>query len=160
MRSSITVCSDDLAPDLAPSSQHWHCVRSLGAMRDILEQAVSSEPTYLDLVGHGTRGARLLRIGTTAIDMADVRVERYFANLAPTLARLNVVGVRLLGCETAVEVVGQRTMRSLARTLALPVYGSRKMLGRSHYQDSGFDPTFASVLIESAQLPTPPHRLA
>ena len=68
------------------------------------------------------------------------------------LPRLEVVAVCLLGCETAVSPSGKRTLRLLARTLGIPVFGAIKPLMKSHYSKLGFDPAFACVLVEASEL--------
>ena len=60
--------------------------------------------------------------------------------------------MRLLGCETAVSRSGRRTLRLLACTLRIPVFGATKPLLKSHYDQLGFDPAFASVLVEASEL--------
>jgi hypothetical protein len=139
-------------------------VGSLDELRATLEGLSKAEPrpaSNLDLIGHSTRTGHLLRIGKTAIDMLDPTVDRFFRALAADrlLPRLDVTALRLLGCETAVEPTGQRTMRALARTLGVQVLGATKLLLKSHYNEAGFDPAFVHVLIETSQLPDPPRRL-
>jgi hypothetical protein len=63
-----------------------------------------------------------------------------------------VVAVRLLGCETAVTPAGKRTLRLLARTLGMPVFGAIKPLMKSHYSKLGFDPAFRRVIVEASEL--------
>ena len=46
----------------------------------------------------------------------------------------------------------QRTLRLLARTLRLPVFGTLKPLMKSHYDERGFNPAFAQVLVEASEL--------
>lgn len=164
MTTSITVISEE-AVDLIGGDddrcRNRYRASSLGALRRILEQLKSSVATRLDLVGHSTRDAHLLCIGKTVVDMSDVRVSQFFEKLVDDLVPpLKIAAVRLLGCQTAVEPSGQRTMRALARTMRVPVFGSRKMILKSYYNEAGFDPAFASILIESAELPNPPRRLA
>jgi hypothetical protein len=40
-------------------------------------------------------------------------------------------------------------LRLLARTLRVPVFGSNKPLMKSHYDEFGFNPAFAHVLVEA-----------
>jgi len=132
---------------------------SLAELREVLERCLDdpAQPVTLDLIGHSTRGHRLLRLGRTPIDMLDPQVAGFFRTLAhdQLLTRLHVTAVRLLGCETAVTEAGQRTLRMLSHTLRLPVFGARKPLLKSHSNSAGFDPAFAHVLIEAAALPAP-----
>jgi hypothetical protein len=137
-----------------------HLVRSLTEMQAVLaETQPGDHPVTLDLLGHSTRDTRLLRMGKTIVDVADARVAAFFDRLKIHITRLQINEVRLLGCETAVEVVGQRTIRVLARMLGVRVFGTRKRLMKTHYNADGFDPVFSAALIESAQLPNPPCRL-
>jgi hypothetical protein len=41
----------------------------------------------------------------------------------------------------------------------VPVYGTRKIVLKSYCGELGFDPAFSSILVESAQLRSPPQRL-
>ena len=127
---------------------------SLAELREVLERCLDdpARTVTLDLIGHSTRGHRLLRLGRTPIDMLDPHVAGFFRALArdQLLTRLHVTAVRLLGCETAVTDAGQRTLRMLSHTLRLPVFGTCKPLLKSHSNSAGFDPTFAHILIEAA----------
>lgn len=108
----------------------------------------------LDVIGHSTRDHHLLRLGDDRIDMLDPVVARFFRSLAHDhlLAQLQVIAVRLLGCETAVSPGDKRTLRFLAHTLRIPVFGAIRPLMKSHYDQLGFDPAFAHVLVEAAEL--------
>jgi len=129
---------------------------SLGELRRVLERRLAASPTprTLDLIGHSTRDHNLLRLGDTAVDMLDLGVARFFRDLAAEglLPRLGITAVRLLACETAVTAAGRRTLRLLARTLALPVFGTTRPLMKSHYDRYGFAPAFAAVLVEASNL--------
>jgi hypothetical protein len=133
-----------------------HRANSLGDLRAVLEDRLGhpGSAVMLDLIGHSTRDHHLLRLGDTPIDMLDPVVARFFQALAGDhlLLRLGVVAVRLLGCETAVSPEGRRTLRLAARTLRLPVFGTTRPLMKSHYDELGFNPAFAHVLVESSQL--------
>ena len=85
--------------------------------------------------------------------MLDPAVARFFRSIADDhlLSRLEVVAMRLLGCETAVSPSGKRILRLLARTLRLPVFGSIRPLMKSHYDKLGFNPEFAHVLVEASE---------
>lgn len=115
----------------------------------MLASELTARPLRLDLIGHATRGASLLRLGADAIDMFEPRVVRFFEELANErlLARLGITAVRLLGCHTATSPIGQRTMHRLARVLDVPVYGSRTALLRSHYGAEGLLPIFDRCLV-------------
>src|SRR5206468_7346587 len=108
-------------------------------------------------IGHSTRGHQYLRIGTTPIDLLDPTVARFFESLAASgiLRGLGIDTARLLGCGTATQVAGQRTMITLARVLGVRVFGARKSLLKSHYNGVGLDPLFDRVLVEASELPRP-----
>lgn len=133
-----------------------HRASSLDDLRGVLEQRLDSPTSLvlLDLLGHSTRDHHLLRMGDDPVDMLNPVVARFFRSIADDhlLPRLGVTGVRLLGCETAVAPGGQRTLRLLARTLRLPVFGALKPLMKSHYDEHGFNPAFAHILVEAAEL--------
>lgn len=134
-----------------------HVVAGLEELRRVLEGLVGGarRPASLDLSGHSTRAGKLLRLGDDVIDMLDPWTERFFRRLADDelLPRLNLRAVRLLGCETAVTPTGRRTLRGLAHTLRLPVFGTTKALYKSHYDALGFDAAFEGVLAEAARFP-------
>ncbi|MEQ1507194.1 MAG: hypothetical protein ABMB14_33505 [Myxococcota bacterium] len=141
-----------------------HRVSSLAEVRAALEREADggTAAATLDLMGHSTRDHHFLRLGATPVDLMDPAVARWFESLAAdgVLSRLGVGTLRLLGCETAVEVAGQRTMLRLARLLGIRVCGTRRPLLRSHYDADGIAPAFVrSVLIEASELPQPLRRL-
>jgi hypothetical protein len=133
-------------------------VRSLDDLRlhlDAMQDAPSGLERSLDLRGHSTGGGRLLRLGESVIDMTVPEVDAFFRRLAAdaVLRRLGFVQLRLLGCGTACEPPGRLTIRLLAHVLGVPVYGTLKRLQRGHYGTTGFDPTFAHLLVAAHQLP-------
>jgi hypothetical protein len=157
---SLNVASPDCAEGFF-AGRAARCVdlnhaASLPELRRVLERhrAHVAMPVTLDLIGHSTRYHHLLRLGHTSIDMLDRDVARFFQSLTQdgVLARLDVVAVRLLGCETAVTDSGRRTLRMLAYALGLPVYGTLVPLTKSHSTAAGFDPAFAHVLVEASAL--------
>jgi hypothetical protein len=155
--SAINILSRDVEAFLRASALRdgWsNVVESLHELRGVLEGRARAPGAIatLDLIGHSTRGHKLLRLGRTVIDMLDPSVERFFVALADDGLLDDVAAVRLLGCETAVSPSGQRTIRTLGWTLGLPVYGTKKPLFKSHYDARGFDPAFGHVLVESTQL--------
>lgn len=125
---------------------------SLEELRRVLDEraAQPATPITLDLIGHATRGHRLLRLGRTPIDMLDRGVAAFFDDLGESglLERLGVVSVRLLGCETGVTPSGRRTLRMLSWMLQLPVYGTTVPLLKSHSDVDGFDRRFEHLLVE------------
>jgi hypothetical protein len=127
---------------------------SLGGLRRVLDERARAHPEpapiTLDLIGHATRGHRLLRLGRTPIDMLDRTVAAFFDDLGGSglLDRLGVVSVRLLGCDTGVTPSGRRTLRMLSRALRRPVYGTVFPLLKSHCDVDGFDPRFEHLLVQ------------
>lgn len=126
-------------------------VDALADLRPVLEQAAARSaggPCALDLVGHSTGPAHLLRLGDTIIDMIDPAVDRWFRELARDHlpARAGVVALRLIGCQTAVASAARRTLQRLADAVGLPVFGTTKLLTRSHFNAGGFDPIFDHIL--------------
>jgi hypothetical protein len=152
---SLNVASPDCAEEFFTGRCRnlWHA-GSLAQLRTGLEAHLehAGSPATLDLLGHSTREHHLLRLGDTPINMLDPSVARFFHTLARDhlLPRLQIVAVRLLGCETAVTDAGRRTLRLLAHTLRLPVFGTVKPLLKSHYDTNGFNPTFTHILIEAS----------
>jgi len=157
---SLSVASPDCAEAFfagraARCVNLWHA-GSLAELRAVLESRLDTveSPVTLDLLGHSTREHHLLRLGGTPINMLDRTVARFFHTVADDrlLPRLQIVAVRLLGCETAVTDAGQRTLRMLANTLRLPVFGTLKPLLKSHSDAGGFNPAFTHILVEAADL--------
>jgi hypothetical protein len=158
---SINIASPDCAEAFfagrAPRCVNLQSAGSLAELREALDEHRRDDPVspaMLDLIGHSTRDHHLLRLGDTPIDMLDHRVAGFFGGLARSgvLPRLHIGAVRLLGCETAVTDSGQRTVRMLAQTLRLPVFGTLKPLLKSHSTVDGFDPAFHHLLIEASDL--------
>jgi hypothetical protein len=120
----------------------------LGPVLDQLAARSAGGPCALDLVGHSTGPAHLLRLGDTIIDPIDPVVDRWFREVARDHlpARVGVVALRLIGCQTAVASASRRTLQRLADAVGLPVFGTTKLLTRSHFNDGGFDPIFHHIL--------------
>ncbi|HEV7653222.1 MAG TPA: hypothetical protein VGP36_00585, partial [Mycobacteriales bacterium] len=163
--SSLNVASPDCAEPFyrgrLARCRNLQRAGSLAELREILDRRVAdvadvadvaASPATLDLIGHSTRDHHLLRLGATPIDMLDRQVARFFSALAEDqlLPRQQIVAVRLLGCETAVTDGGQRTLRMLAHTLNLPVYGTSVRLLKSHSNADGFNPAFSHILVEAS----------
>ncbi|GIJ43351.1 hypothetical protein Val02_02370 [Virgisporangium aliadipatigenens] len=152
-------CAEGFFAGAAARCVRLHRAAGLGDLRAVLELRAAARDgggpaVTLDLLGHSTRGHHLLRLGTTAIDMLHPPVARFFRELAAedVMGRAGIVRVRLLGCETAVTEAGRRTLRMLAYTLRVPVYGTLVPLMKSHSGPDGFDPVFGHVLVEAAYL--------
>lgn len=146
--------NDSTVQGMIDRCREVHRAGTLDELRAVLEGLPERRAASLDLVGHSTRPARLLRLDQTVIDMFDARVAAFFEQLAGdgVLARIGVVSLRLLGCSTASQPPGQRTIQRLARVLGMPVYGTTKPIMKSHYTAEGFNPAFAQLLVGSAQL--------
>lgn len=169
-RPSLNLVSAD-ALDTIPAAMRCaagtRIVASLDELPRVLEdQAVRRRGVAaaldVDLIGHSTRNHHLLRIGVTVIDTLDLGIRRFFEQLARIriLDAVNAASLRLLGCETAVSPSGQRTLRTLAAILQLPVYGTRKRLSRLHYSARGLQPQFRCVLLEGCPSGVPSIRSA
>ncbi len=155
----ISATGDAVMLAIEAHCAHFHRVGSLAELRELLLTLPASdppEPVTLDLLGHSGSAAKLFQLGSSTINPCDRRVDLFFRDLARdrVLARLGVVALRLIGCETAVTPGGQYTLRRLAATLHIPVFGTTKMIMKSHYTAGGFDPRFARILAEAATLPT------
>ncbi|HEV7670665.1 MAG TPA: hypothetical protein VGS22_19270 [Thermoanaerobaculia bacterium] len=155
---SINIVSADVLDVLSEplkTAENSTIVKSLREARQVLDVYGARPPlpgVNVDLLGHSTRDHRLLRLGGTVIDALDPLVRRFFEEVerSQVLQAMNAVSVRLLGCETGVSPSGQRTLRMLADILGVPVFGSRKRLSKTHHTATGFNPLFATVLIEAA----------
>ena len=140
-------------------SPHLHRAASIDDLAGILDrvagQGAATEPRTLDLYGHATRGASLLRVGTSVIDATDRRVEACFRGLvrSGSFVRAGVRSVRLVGCGTATTEIGQLTIRVLSRILAVPVLGTTKRIMPSHYDAHGLGAAYAHLLVEARSVP-------
>jgi len=130
--------------DLPLVLQRWNAVR-----RD------THRVCTLDLLGHSTGASRHLELGQSIINMDDPTIIVQATTLARSglLNRLFIGAVRLLGCSTAVELGGQRTMRRLSHVLGIPVFGTSATLLPSHYSAQGFDPIFRHILVDVRDMP-------
>jgi hypothetical protein len=157
----VSAGAENILAGKAPRCTERVVVTSLDELPGVLAAASSDRPRTLDLLGHTTGGAKLLRLGSTVVDMTRPAVARVFDEIGESgvLAEKQLVAVRLIGCSSAVMPAAQLTLRLLARSLRLPAYGSRKTLIRAHYDSLGFNPIFAGLLIESRHLPNPPQML-
>jgi hypothetical protein len=134
----------------------WTYVGSLEELRLALDAMPSRDDVAtLDLIGHSVKAGQLLRLGASVIDMLDPAIEAFFRKLAGSgvLSRLHITTLRLLACHSAVQPTAQRTIKRLASVLEVRVFGATKSLGRTHYDEVGFDPTFDHLLIDDSRLP-------
>jgi len=155
--SMLTVVSPDAEPlffGASPRCVNLRIAGSLGELATILRERLPgpAAPVTLDLLGHSTHDHHLLRLGATVVDMLNPHVARFFRRHTELLHEAGVAAIRLLGCETAVTEPGQRTLRMLARTVQLPVFGTRTPLLKSHSDTNGFNPAYAHLLVEASDL--------
>jgi hypothetical protein len=120
----------------------------------------SGDHRVLDIIAHSTQRHHYLRIGRTAVDLLDRGIVRMFESLRGPVSYLAVRAIRLLGCETAVELPGQLTMVRLAKLLGVQVFGTRRPLLAAHYDALGFRSIFEHLLVEAGSLPRPLDRLS
>lgn len=164
---SINIVSnigDSVMLEMEARCRQCYRAGSLAEMRKVLvvmPTPETREAVTLDLIGHSATAAKLLQLGESTIDMCDRQVETFFRELVRDriLPRLGVVQLRLLGCHTAVEPGGLHTLRRLAATLRMPVFGTTKALFKSHYIASGFNPCFVHTLVEAAAIPSANERM-
>ena len=129
--------------------RNGHLVDTLDAVRGVL---VSHRGTTLDLVGHSTRAHHFLRIGQTPIDMLDRKVEQFFTDLVADDLLAGFSALRLLGCETAISATGKHTLRRLEQISGLPVWGTTKVLIKSHYDENGFKRASERALVAASRV--------
>jgi hypothetical protein len=117
-----------------------------------LETADSGAKT-LDLIGHATADG-LLELGSWVIDGSRPVTRAFFRGLADSgvLARLGIVAIRLLGCETAYTDAGRRTLRVIADAAGIPVFGTTAMIYSAHYERTGFRAECAHVLVAAESM--------
>lgn len=118
----------------------------------------SAAPRTLDLIGHSTAGAALLRLGDWVIDAASPEAMRWWCALVDrgVLGRLGIRAVRLLGCGTAGTPRARATLRALAALLGVEVHGAPHLLHAGHYGAAGFLDAWRFLLVEARALDEPP----
>ena len=111
-------------------------------------------PKTLDLLGHSTARASLLRLGDWVIDAANPEVTAVFRGLADhgVLPRLGIGAVRLLGCTTAGTAHGRATIWTLSDLLGIEVHGSNHLLYEVHYDAQGFRDIWEFMLVSAQDL--------
>jgi hypothetical protein len=140
-------------PRLA-NARRVHSLDELAAQLATIE--LDDGPRTLDLVGHTTRAAKLMRLGTTILDLTVPSVIDTIEGMTGSIKRCQIAAVRLLGCDSATTLPGQLTIKLLAHTWRVPVWGSRKMISKSHFHGDGLFPSFAPLLlVEGSQLTYP-----
>src|SRR5688500_12915901 len=152
----LSVISRVVDPELTrihDAIEHATPVGGRGELEELLcrwLEAPDATAKTLDLIGHATSDG-LLVLGTWELDGDRAPVRAFFRHLADqdVLARLGITAVRLLGCETACGDAGRRTLRTLAETLVVPVYGTTAMIYSAHYERAGFRAECAHLLASS-----------
>jgi hypothetical protein len=158
-RSQLSIVSTDadldgVARTIAP------CLRVGGALAlaEALRALVATEgdgavaARTLDLFGHSTADAGLLRLGDWVIDDADPAVVAWFRELARAgwLPRLGVRALRLLACRTAATPRGRATIATLADVLGIEVFGTPHLLYDAHHDARGFRAAWEFLLVGSS----------
>jgi len=92
----------------------------------------------LDLIAHSDGRDRLLRLGTWLIG-DEAETDRFVANVEPSVQKLGIRQLRLLGCYTACRPAGQSTIRRLAHGLGFNVYGAYSVLNQFCYDEKGIN---------------------
>ena len=147
---------DGIARTIAASVR----VAGRAAFAQLLERLLAASPggevapKTLDLLGHSTASAGLLRLGDWVIDAACPTVAALCRELAATraLPRLGIHGVRLLGCRTAATERGRATMAALAELLGVEVWGTPHLLYDVHYDEHGFRDCWGFMLVRASEL--------
>jgi hypothetical protein len=104
-----------------------------------LSKQLPTAPRVLDLVGM-TGADKLLTFHGRALDTRIGRVRANNRELADqgVLARLDVVGVRLIGCMSAVGEPARRTIAQLAEIMELEVTGTTELVTIDDFSATGF----------------------
>ena len=126
--------NDSTVQGMIDRCREVHRAATLDELRAVLEGLPERTGASLDLVGHSTRPARLLRLDQTVIDMFDAKVTTFFEQLAAdgVLARIGVGSLRLLGCSTASQPPGQRTIQRSAEPIGEPASGTTATIQSRH----------------------------
>jgi len=111
-------------------------------------------PKTLDVLGHSTAGASLVRLGDWILDGDDPAVLAWARSLAErrVLPRLGIHAVRLLACQTAGTARGCATICALSDALGVEVHGTTHLLHEAHYDAAGFRDTWAFLLVSAREL--------
>jgi hypothetical protein len=114
----------------------------------------TTAPKTLDLIGHSTASAALLRLGDWIIDAASPPVAAWLRALAArdVLPRLGIHAVRLLACRTTDTDRGRATVGTLAELLGVEVHGTNHLLHAAHYDEHGFRDAWRFLLVSAGEL--------
>jgi hypothetical protein len=156
--SFITRHADDELSRIQDVIEHKVLVDGRGELEEALGQLMLCKGRHaaktLDLIGHSTPEQSLLLLGDLVIDASSAIVTAFFRELADNdvLGRLNIHGVRLLGCQTADTGHGRATLCALADILGVEVYGTSHLIYAAHYDDAGFSERSRHTLVCSSDL--------
>lgn len=105
-----------------------------------LSRQLTTAPRVLDLVGM-TGPDKLLMFNGRALDTRVGRVRANYRELTDhgVLARLDVVGVRLIGCMSAVGEPARRTIAQLAEIMDVEVTGTTELVTIDDFGPAGFN---------------------
>jgi hypothetical protein len=159
--SMISAVRDHELDRIAQTIQPSHRIHGPTDLADVLEQLLATAggiepngPKTLDLIGHSTSLASLLRLGDWVIDAESPCVTAFFRAVAKhdVLPRLGIRAVRLLACKTAGTVSGRSTLCALADILGVEVFGTNHLLYDAHYDGDGFRDIWRFMLVSSSDL--------
>jgi nucleotide-binding universal stress UspA family protein len=104
-----------------------------------LSKQLPTAPRVIDLVGM-TGADKLLTFHGRSLDTRIGRVRANYRELADqgVLARLDVVGVRVIGCMSAVGEPARRTIAQLAEIMDLEVTGTTELVTIDDFSTTGF----------------------
>jgi hypothetical protein len=91
----------------------------------------------LDVIGH-SRSTGFLAIGTWTVDDSPQTAASFSELLVPSLRRIGVRTIRLLGCSTGIGERASRALLRISRATGCEVLGTKRMITPSDYDASGF----------------------
>lgn len=121
-----------------------------GVIDQLAHRGRSAAGFTLDLIGHARRG--ILHLGDWSIDGNGVSAALQRA-CAHALSGLELTGIRLLGCNTAITRDGQAAMRRLHDVFKVPVIGTKMPISARDFVGTGF--RSEAILTDHAHLPPP-----
>jgi len=106
----------------------------IGVLRAYSERGNDVE--IVDAIGHSRRHGFLV-LGTWVLDDSPQTAATFSLLLRPSLKRLGVHTIRLLGCSTATTERGCNAMRKIARVTGCEVLGTKRYVSEQDYGDVG-----------------------
>jgi hypothetical protein len=119
-----------------------------GVLTALAGRCPAPSPFCLDLIAHARRG--VLHLGDWSVDGSATTTALHSA-CTGDLRRLALVGIRLLGCNTAVTRDGQAAIRSLHEIFAVPVLGTKVPISARDFDGAGF--RAEAILTDQDNLP-------